>query len=226
MRIDIQGLDAVARQTLQEQIYRMLRQKLLRGELLPGQPLSINALVHALNASAMPVREALRRLETEHLLVIGANRTLMVPQLNDTEIAELRDIRLQMEGFATERAAPHMTAERIAELERRVGDMTAAIAAGDVHGYLDANWQFHLTIYRASGMPLLSRMIEQLMARAAPFVCVGLGGNESHMTRAMACHRAALEGLRQGGGTAARRAIEQDIRDAARDLLALDGRDG
>ncbi len=226
MKQELTGFDAVERDTLQERIYRQIHRKLLTGQLLPGQQLSINALVSALGASAMPVREALRRLEAERLLVIGANRSLTVPCLSEAEIMELRDIRHAMEGLATERAAPHVTATDLQALAAFCNEMEVAIAETDPARYLEINWRFHLLIYQASRMPLMCSLIQQLMARAAPYVRLGLADNPTHMRRAMRHHRSALAALRRGDGLAARQAIEQDIIGATDDFLALmEGRD-
>jgi DNA-binding GntR family transcriptional regulator len=221
MKSELTGFDTVERDTLQERIYRQIHHKLLTGQLLPGQQLSINALVSALGASAMPVREALRRLEAERLLVIGSNRSLTVPRLDPDQVKELRDMRHAIEGLATERAVPNISAADLASLTELCGDMDAAIVANDPLRYLDINWRFHLLIYQASRMPLMCSIIQQLMARAAPYVRLGLNDNKEHMTRAMRCHYAALEALRRGNGAAARHAIEQDILGATEDFLKL-----
>lgn len=219
MRQELAGFDAVERDTLQERIYRQIHHKLLTGQLLPGQQLSINALVSALGASAMPVREALRRLEAERLLVIGANRSLTVPKLDRVQILEIRDIRHAMEGLAAERAAPCMTPDDLHMLEQLCREMETAIAENEVTRYLEVNWRFHLLIYQASRMPLMSSIIQQLMARAAPYVRLGLANNQEHMRRAMHHHHAALDALRRGDGIGARRAIEEDIIGATDDFL-------
>ncbi|HWT98254.1 MAG TPA: GntR family transcriptional regulator [Terriglobales bacterium] len=218
------GFDTVERDTLQERIYRQIHHKLLTGQLLPGQQLSINALINALGGSAMPIREALRRLEAERLLVVGSNRSLTVPRLTAMQVAELRDMRLALEGMATERAAPNVTETDLTALAAICAEMEAAILAEDPAQYLDANWRFHLFIYQLSHMPLMCSIVQQLMARAAPYVRLGLNGNRGHMQRAMRHHYAALEALRRGDGAAARAAIEADILGATADFLNLDGK--
>jgi len=225
MKSELTGFDTVERDTLQERIYRQIHHKLLTGQLLPGQQLSINALVSALGASAMPVREALRRLEAERLLEIGANRSLTVPRLDPDQVKEIRDMRHAIEGLATERAAPNVSAADLAALAELCSEMDAAIIADDPLRYLDINWRFHLLIYQSSHMPLMCSIIQQLMARAAPYVRLGLNDNREHMKRAMRFHYATLDALRRGDGAAARQAIEQDILGATEDFLRLDAKD-
>jgi DNA-binding GntR family transcriptional regulator len=102
--------------------------------------------------------------------------------------------------------------------------MDAAIAEDNLAQYLDMNWRFHLVIYQASRMKLMCSIIQQLMARAAPYVRLGLDDNRDHLLRAMQHHEAALDALRRGDGAGARLSIEQDILGAAEDFLQLGSR--
>lgn len=214
---DLVALDTVERDTLQEQIYRQLRDRLMSGVFRPGQPMSTRSIAAAVGASAMPVRDALRRLETEKALVPGPNRTLMVPRLSVADLAEISDIRVLLEGMAAERAAGAVEPCVLAAVETACRDMETAVTSADVEAYLRANWAFHNAIYRARGETLLTGIIESLWARMGPYIRVA-AADERHFRQAMAAHHAILEALRRGDGAAARAAIERDIRGAARDL--------
>ena len=98
-------LEAGAVSAVNEQVYEMLRRSLMSGYFKPGQPISIRYLTETLGVSATPAREAIKRLQAEHALVIGPNRTPSVPVLTREDLRDLRDIRLALEGMATERAA-------------------------------------------------------------------------------------------------------------------------
>lgn len=215
--VDLDTLAIVERDTLQEQIYRQLRARLMSGGFRPGQAMSMRSIAAAVGASVMPVRDALRRLETEKALVPGPNRTLMVPQLAVSDLEEIRDIRVVLEGMAVERAATALDAEGLAALEHAYAEMAAAIADSDVEAYLRANWAFHNAIYRARGETLLTSIIESLWARMGPYIRVA-ATDTRHFTEAMLAHRAIVDALTIGDGPAARAAIERDIVGAARDL--------
>ena len=98
--IDFAGTGAV-----NDRVYDALRRQLTSGFLQPGQAISIRYLTDLLKISATPAREAIKRLVAEHALVIGPNRTPIVPILTRADLRDLRDIRLALEGMATERAA-------------------------------------------------------------------------------------------------------------------------
>jgi DNA-binding GntR family transcriptional regulator len=93
-------------ETAHREVYQRLREALLAGQLPPGQPISIRYLAQMLGVSTTPVREALRRLEADRAVVSGANRTLQpYPLLSLADLREIRNIRLALEGLATEEAA-------------------------------------------------------------------------------------------------------------------------
>jgi DNA-binding GntR family transcriptional regulator len=206
--------------TAHREVYQQLREALMSGQFRPGQPISIRYLVQMLGVSATPVREALRRLEADRALVSGANRTLTVPELSLSDLRELRNIRLALEGLATMEAAALVSQAEVASLERLCAAMEQAIAADDFDGYLAANWRFHRVIYGAARSQLLLSMIEGLWLRVGPFIRLALPGPE-HTEHSMACHRAALKALRTGDAEAARAAIVADISGAADDLARL-----
>lgn len=213
----VDGDGAGDRRTVQVQVYDQLRRALMSGHFEPGEGISLRATASALGTSLTPVREALRRLESEGGLVQGANRMLSVPLPSVPELLELRDIRLALEGLATETAATLMVAGELAEVRARCEAMDQAAADGDVDGYLDYNWHFHSTIYQASRSPLLLGIIEGLWLRAGPLIRLATP-SPGHLSHSMDCHWAAVRALHKGDGPAARQAIERDIRDAAHDL--------
>lgn len=212
--------------TVQSRVYEQLRRALMSGHFEPGEGISLRAAASALGTSLTPVREALRRLESEGGLVQGTNRMLSVPLPSVAELLELRNIRLALEGLATETAATLLTANELVEVTVSCEAMEAAAAAADVDAYLDCNWRFHSTIYQAARSPLLVGIIEGLWLRAGPLIRLATP-SPGHLSHSMDCHWAAVRALRRGDGIAARAAIERDIRDAAQDLTkALQARKG
>lgn len=206
--------------TVHREVYQRLREALMTGQLRPGQAVSIRYVAQLLAVSTTPVREALRRLEADRAVVSGANRTLTVPLLSAGDLREMRNIRLALEGLATEEAAVLVSEAELADLERLCSRMDAAVAADDFDGYLKANWRFHRVIYGASRSELLLAMIEGLWLRVGPFIRLALP-RPAHLQHSMACHWAALEALKRRDAAAARAAIIDDISGAADDLVRL-----
>jgi DNA-binding GntR family transcriptional regulator len=213
----------VERGTLQSQAYVQLREALRAGRFAPGTSITLRAAAEALGTSPMPVRGALQRLENEGaLMATGAKRTLSIPELDDQALLELRDIRVQLEGFAAARAAKSATEADIAEIDGHADAMEAAARAGDVAGYMLANWAFHSAVYRASRMPQLLAIVETLWLRIGPYVHLMMP-DVQHMIDSMPRHREVVAGLLARDADAARRAITADITESAVELLRAVG---
>jgi DNA-binding GntR family transcriptional regulator len=203
--------------TVNDRVYDTLRRQLTSGLLQPGQSISIRYLSDLLKISATPAREAIKRLVAEHALVIGPNRTPVVPILTRDDLRDLRDIRLALEGMATERAATQMTLEDLSYLRTLCERMESAIQEKNFDQYLDSNWRFHRNIYRVSSSPYMMSIIENLWMRAGPHVRLTFL-EASALGNSMGHHRQALQSLSRGDGVGARIAIEADIAGAASDI--------
>lgn len=220
---DLAFLTPVARRNLKELAYEQLRIGLIRGRFSPGYPLTVRGVAEALGISPMPVRAALDRLEAEGALVArDGNRTLAVPEMTIEAYCELREIRIMLEGRAAKKAAEAITPHDLAVIEQAVAAMQAAADAGDVDGYLNANWQFHFGVYRSSRMPALVSMIESLWLRVGAYVR-WMMPDASALKRSMPNHWLIAEALRQRDPVAARSAIEADILESSDQLLSMLG---
>lgn len=214
------GLEAVERNTLQDQIYRQLRGSIMAGLFQPGQPLSTRAVAEAVGASVMPVRDALRRLEVEKALVVGPNRTLRVPRLDAATLEEISQMRAALEGLAVQRAVDTVGYEDFAMLERLYASMERGISEGNGDVYLQANWAFHRQIYERASAGILLASIESLWLRMGPYFRL-LTSNPDHLRRAMVVHREIIDALNNRDASGAWQGIVSDIETAAGDLVDL-----
>jgi DNA-binding GntR family transcriptional regulator len=144
--------------TKAEAVYQELRGRILTSALLPGSMLSQEGLALQLGVSITPLREALRRLETEGLVKTLAHRTMTIPPLTRREVRELYAVRLQLDPLAAKLAAENATSEVIGEI------VTLASVAADKEP-LTANRRFHRAIYTASKNLVLIELLEQLWNR-------------------------------------------------------------
>ena len=205
-------------ETVHDQLYVELRRALMSGKFKPGHSLSIRHLVEKYGVSATPARETIKRLQAERALVIGQNRVPTVPLPTLDSIKELREVRMSLEGLATEKAAALISTEEIAQLEVHYESMTSAISSGANDLYLSSNWDFHRTIYKAAKSDLILDIIETLWMRTGPLVSSALVA-ENHTEQSMGHHKRALMGLKKHDHIAARAAVEADIGMAAADMM-------
>src|SRR3984957_14705643 len=119
----------VARDTLQERVYNRLASLILDGGVPPGRLGTIPTLAEAFGVSAMPVREALKRLTASNALTVVSGRSIGVPPITLERFTDLRNVRREIEGAATAWAANRIDADSLASLERDLVRMDKAIVA-------------------------------------------------------------------------------------------------
>lgn len=208
----------IARETVQERVYRQLVAMILDSEIEPGQTVTITALADSFGVSAMPVREALQRLTAAGALTIVAGRSVGIPPLSVGRLLDLKRVRLNVEGLAAEWASRQVTAPMLARLDQLIAIMSRSIPS-DSGGFMPANREFHFTVYAASGSETLLGIIENLWLQIGPYLSLLRGsGNWRHANEQ---HQALREALARGDGPAARAAIEGDIEEAASLLVKL-----
>jgi len=196
--------------SMSERVYRQLKWALIAGEHGPDARLSIRKMAEEFGTSAMPVREALKRLASERALVSKANRSFRVPKFGPRRVAELFFLRANLEGLATELAVPRLTAAQVGKLERLAQQTEDAIDAGDRTAYLTGNYRFHFTIYNSAGNGELVSMIEGLWAQSGPYLADVVGGLETTDEWRM-LHAWIAEAVGAGDARRARELIERDI---------------
>ena len=164
------ALELVSLDTLNERIYKELRRALMSGAFDPGQKLSIRALAVSMGTSAMPVRDALRRLITERALEGLPNRSISVPIVSNEQLDEIYRIRIALESLAASEAAGKITRGQIDDLRKTERSAMAAFDKGNSTRFADLNWRFHFAIYEASGMPQLVSTIEAFWLQIGPLL--------------------------------------------------------
>jgi len=201
-----------------EDIYLRLKLAIMSARFIPGERLVVSQLEKAFGTSAMPIREALRRLVAEQALENSPNRGVQVPLMTAGRLSDLRRVRCEIEGLATEWAAAHITTEELEELQAIQDRINSLVAAHITQDYLDLNMQFHFTMYRAARSPLLMPIIESLWLQAGPSL------NAMRMTPYFGVgidhHDENLKALRKRDGKAARAGLEHEITEAAEIILA------
>ena len=205
------GLARVQRDTVQQQIYLALRDKLMRGGFEPGQKLKVVDLAEAFGASAMPVREALSRLTAERGLDSLPNKTVRVPTLSLERLEDLRQARFAVEGLAVARAAANMTPEIATRLKALIAGQIETDEEHFSEASAEQNRAFHFTIYEQSGSTVLLPIIESLWLQFGPYLRDASERFDGRDGRGANFHIALVEALARGDGDAARAALEADI---------------
>jgi DNA-binding GntR family transcriptional regulator len=143
--------------SLAENVYQSLVRSIREGHYNPGDRIRELVVSKELGVSRTPVREALRRLQSERRIILEPQRGAVVAELDRHEVVELYQLRQQMEAVAARFAAQHASSAEIAEMARILEQSTAA--AYDPRRLNQINWQFHTTIYSAAHNRFLLRSI-------------------------------------------------------------------
>ncbi|ASY62003.1 putative biotin regulatory protein BioR (GntR family) [Sinorhizobium sojae CCBAU 05684] len=192
--------------TLASRISRALAERIISGQLAPGERLRQDHVAEEFGASHVPVREAFRRLEAQGLAVSEPRRGVRVASFDLKEVREVAEMRAVLEVLALRHAIPHLTR---AILDRAEVATAAADSSRDVRSWEAANRAFHRLILEPCAMPRLLAAIDDLHAASARFLFSIW--RSSWEARTDHDHRAILAALRQGKGEEAAAILERHV---------------
>src|SRR5690242_21759176 len=140
--------------SLAEKAYLAIRDKLIMLDIQPGEPIDDDQLAKSLGVGRTPVREALKRLEGDRLVVSYPRRGTFATGMDIADLAHISEIRVQLEPLAARRAAEGAGAATRAELAELAG-ATGGLDAHPVDRTELMRWDLrvHRAIYRAAGNP-------------------------------------------------------------------------
>jgi DNA-binding GntR family transcriptional regulator len=191
------GTGATKKTTKQERVYVALRERILTGTYGPGYRVVIDSIAQEFGVSALPVREAVRRLEAEGLVIFRANAGAQVAPVEPGLFEDEMTVLAVLEGYATALAAPHLTGDDLKRLTDITDQMVAAATTMDPLSFGRLNQDFHALIYdRCPNAPLVDRLRESARRldaiRRTVFIQIPYRGAESVKE-----HRALIKLLRR-----------------------------
>jgi DNA-binding GntR family transcriptional regulator len=195
--------------TKQERVYREVRERILSGAYGPGYRVVIDALAEEFEVSALPVREAIRRLEAEGLVIYRPNAGAQVAPAEPGVFDEEMTVLAILEGYATALAAPELNAADIEQLTAINARMIRAMEQMDSLTFGRLNQEFHALIHQRCPNAALVAMLHDVARRLdairrTVFIQIPYRGAES-----VSEHRALIELL-------SRSAPAEEIEAAAR----------
>lgn len=156
--------------SLSSQVYLHLRQQLMSARYHPGDRLKIRDLAQSMGTSETPVREALLQLVKDGALEMKPGYYIRVRQVNLQEYLEIRKIRLLLEPYAALQALPNIDDAFVDRLAGIHETLVQAERNKDYPMALQANYDFHFTVYRRSHMPHLIEILERLWIQIGPLL--------------------------------------------------------
>ncbi|MFG3040814.1 GntR family transcriptional regulator [Streptomyces sp. NPDC048330] len=184
-------------QTAQQFVLAELRRAITSGELRPGDQIVQDSLAARFEVSRVPLREALKALEAEGLVVHHIHRGYFVAELSLADLEEIYRIRELLETEAVRVAVPLLPDATLTALEHIQEEVERAADAGDVPAMAAANRRFHFTLVEASAMPRLVRLVTTLWDSTDAYRSLYYA-DRPHRDQAVHEHRAVLSALRAG----------------------------
>lgn len=147
---------------LRDVVFKTLRQAILRGELKPGERLMEIQLANKLGVSRTPIREAIRKLELEGLVLMIPRKGAEVADITEKSLRDVLEVRKALEELSVQLACDRITDEQIRELEEAAGEFEEILKSDDVTEIAEADVNFHDIIYRATDNQKLIQLLNNL----------------------------------------------------------------
>nr|WP_317283539.1 GntR family transcriptional regulator [uncultured Sellimonas sp.] len=147
---------------LRDVVFNTLRQAILRGELKPGERLMEIQLAKKLGVSRTPIREAMRKLELEGLVLMIPRRGAEVAEITEKNMRDVLEVRRALEVLAVQLSCDRIGSEQIEELKKAAEEFEKTLRCDDVTKIAQADVHFHDIIYRSTDNQRLIQLLNNL----------------------------------------------------------------
>ncbi len=187
--------------SLAERAYVELRDRIVSLSLPPGSPLLEDVLTAEIGVGRTPVREAIKRLALEDLVTIYPRRGTFVSEIEITDLAQISDVRLQLEAHAAYRAAQNATSASRLEADALIDELDALSPTNEELMRIDA--RIHRFVYRCSGNPYLISALDRFLNLSLR-IWFRVIDRLPHLEESVYEHRELLAAVRDGEAARAR----------------------
>ncbi len=201
--------------TIKQQVYQILRDDICNGVYAPGQQIYEIELSKNLSVSRSPIREALRQLATEGLVVEHPNRGTYVKDYSPKDIDDIYELRTLLESYAITNSSKYLTPEIRQELLSYSADFKTCYNNNDLQCYIRIDAQLHNTIITLSGNSLLISTYDRIAAMVSQFRRFSLQ-SKRRFDDSVTEHTQIIQNILEGNGEEAARINREHL------LLAKD----
>lgn len=212
--MNLPPINSMSYQPLWEQVYELLREAILTGKLEPGEQITEPGIANHLKVSRTPVREAMRMLELENLIINLPRRGAFVCGIKSKkEIDDIFQVRIILEGLASELAAKRIRPDQVNKLKHQSEQIAECLAKNDLKRCVTIDTAFHQIIYEASENEYLQRFLDNLFDQITRFRTASLA-DEGRMEEALIEHQRLVAAIEENNSDLAREIAEKHIRNA------------
>ncbi|MGZ4171734.1 MAG: GntR family transcriptional regulator [Solirubrobacteraceae bacterium] len=210
----------IARELLADRAYADLRDRIVTLRIAPGAPIDEDVLGGELGIGRTPVREAIKRLALENLVTVFPRRGTFASEINITDLADISDVRMQLEGHAAYRAAQRLTPGHRAELQGLLDELDRSQGSDDTEALMALDARVHRFIHRAAGNPYLEDSLGRYFNLSLRIWYLVLDRLPHLFTRVHE-HAELLEAIAAGDAERARAIITEHIETFEREIRAV-----
>lgn len=205
---------------LRDVVFNTLRRAILMGELEPGERLMELQLTEKLGVSRTPIREAIRKLELEGLVVMVPRKGAAVARITEKDLQDVLEVRCALEELAVSLACERMSEADLAQLEACMKEFRESLAGGDLTTIAQKDVDFHDIIFQATGNHRLVQMLNNLREQMYRYRVEYLKNPDTH-EQLLAEHEEILGCLRAGQCEAAQTAIRGHIENQVHGVIRI-----
>lgn len=203
------------------QVHAALLELITSGQIQPGERVVIERLAEQLGVSQTPVREAVARLAQEGLIAEAASGRLHVVALSEQYVRDVFLVRGALEGLCIELATPMIAPAELEALRAQMDETTAALAQGDHRPYTQSDASLHRLVIGATANRVLAKELRSLQPHVDLIRGYSQRTEGAHLRASHEEHLRIVAALAARDSAAARREMEQHIRNAGERIIQL-----
>jgi DNA-binding GntR family transcriptional regulator len=208
------------RELLADRAYAELRDRIVTLQIAPGAPIDEDALGSELGIGRTPVREAIKRLALENLVTVFPRRGTFASEINITDLADISDVRSQLEGHAAYRAAQRLTSAQRAELDALRHELALSRGSDDTAALMELDTRVHRFIHRCAGNPYLEETLGRYLNLSLRIWYLALDRLPDMFTRVHE-HEGMLDAIADGQADTARDIVAEHIDTFEREVRSV-----
>jgi DNA-binding GntR family transcriptional regulator len=210
----------IGRELLADRAYADLRDRIVTLRIPPGAPIDEDVLGGELGIGRTPVREAIKRLALENLVTVFPRRGTFASEINITDLADISDVRMQLEGHAAYRAAQRITPAQQAELHELLAELEHSQCSDDTAALMALDTRVHRFIHRCAGNAYLEESLGRYFNLSLRIWYLVLD-RLPHLLARVHEHGELLRALADGDAERARAIITEHIEIFEREIRAV-----
>jgi DNA-binding GntR family transcriptional regulator len=195
---------------LADRAYVELRDRIVTLRIAPGAPIDEDALGTELGIGRTPVREAIKRLALENLVTVFPRRGTFASEINITDLADISDVRGQLEGHAAYRAAQRITAAQRIELAALLDELASSEGSEDVASLMQLDTRVHRFVHSCAQNPYLQETLARYFNLSLRIWYLVLD-RLPHLLARVHEHAGLLEAIAAGDADTARETVAEHI---------------